>query len=485
MKVWLILPFALALSAQTPPGGDKEVPISKVERKNRAPVSKDVLKVKLPKPVEAKLDNGASVLILEDHRLPSISIEALIRGAGGLGEPAELPGLASTTATMLREGTTTRSSRQIAEQIDGLGAQISAGAGFGSTEANVRASGLSDNFDQWLALFADVLLHPTFDDGELNRLKQRQMANLRQQRTSPSFLANERFSRAVYGDFPASRVSATPASIAAMKTELLAKWHKERYVPQNAIIAVSGDVKAAALVAKLNKAFAEWKATDFHETVPPSPAPAAEKKIYLVDRPDSVQTSLVMGNLAIDRRSPDYFAVSVMNRVLGGGPTGRLFLKLREEKGYTYGAYSSVSAGEFTGPWRATSDVRTPVTDGAMTEFLGEFKRIREEKVPDAELDEARRSLVAAFALSLEHPSQVLQYAITRKIYGLPDDYWDTYPARIAAVTADDVARVAKKYVSLDNLQVVAVGDVSKIRSVMEKYGPVTVYDAEGKVVAQ
>jgi predicted Zn-dependent peptidase len=269
-----------------------------------------------------------------------------------------------------------------------------------------------------------------------------------------------------------------------MTPEMLAKWHRERYVPQNAILAIAGDVRASALIPKLKTWLAGWQKTDLKVSPPPRPAPASAKKIYLVDRPGSVQTTIAMGNIAIDRRDPDYIPLVVMNRVIGGGPAARLFLNLREEKGYTYGVYSNFTAVKYPGPWRAGGDMRTEVTDGAMTEFLKEIRRIREENVPPAELDESKRSVVASFALSLESPEQLLSYAITRKIYDLPDDYWDTYPAKIMAVTAADVQRIAQKYLDPERLQIVAVGDAAKIKSVLEKYGPVEVYDMEGNPAA-
>jgi predicted Zn-dependent peptidase len=174
----------------------------------------------------------------------------------------------------------------------------------------------------------------------------------------------------------------------------------------------------------------------------------------------------------------------VMNRIVGDGPAARLFLNLREEKGYTYGVYSNFTALKYPGPWRAGGDVRTEVTDGAMTEFFNEIRRIREEKVPAAELDDAKRSVVAGFALSLEQPTELLNYAITRKLYDFPADYWDTYPAKIMAVTPEEVQRVARTYISPVNIQIVAVGDASKIKPVLEKYGPVEVFVTEGKPVA-
>ncbi len=172
-----------------------------------------------------------------------------------------------------------------------------------------------------------------------------------------------------------------------------------------------------------------------------------------------------------------------MNRVVGGGGAARLFINLREEKGYTYGAYSSFAPLKYPSPWTASSDVRSEVTEGAMTEFMKEINRIRDEKVPDAELSDSKRSLVANFALSLENPSQLLFYAMVRELYNFPEDYWDTYPAKIAAVSADEVQRVAQKYIKPDAIQIIAVGDAMRIKAVMEKFGPVEMYDTEGKLV--
>jgi predicted Zn-dependent peptidase len=174
----------------------------------------------------------------------------------------------------------------------------------------------------------------------------------------------------------------------------------------------------------------------------------------------------------------------VMNDVIGGGASARLFLNLREEKGYTYGVYSDFSALRYPGPWRAGGNMRTDVTDGALVEFFNEIRRIRDESVPSKELEESKRSIVAGFALSLEQPSRVLNFAITRKLYGLPADYWDTYSSKIAAVTADDVQRVARKYLNPDALQLVAVGDATKIKTILEKYGAVDVYDTTGASVS-
>jgi predicted Zn-dependent peptidase len=472
------------VAAQQPAGAAQEskaVSRSHVERKNRAPVSKEVLQVKLPKPFEATLDNGLTVLVLEDHRFPVVNVSLQINGAGPIFDPADRPGLALITAQMLREGTKTRTSRQIAEEVDRLGATLGASTGFGSTAATLNASGLSDNFDQWFALASDVLLNPSFPADELAKLKARTKTALVQQRTQPFFLAEERFRQAVYGKHPASVYSTNEQALDSITPEMLAAWHRERYAPQNSILGVAGDVKASELMSKLKQWLAGWKRTDYAVALPPNPVPATAAKIYLIDRPGSVQSTITMGNIAIDRRSPDYIPLDVMNTIVGGGASARLFLNLREEKGYTYGVYSNFTALKYPGPWYAGGDVRTEVTEGAMTEFLKELNRIRDEKVAATELEEQKRSIVASFALSLESPAQLLSYAITRKLYDLPADYWDTYPARVMAVTAEDVQRVARQYVNPQTQQVVVVGDAGKLRPVLEKFGSVEVYDADGK----
>src|SRR4029453_851268 len=217
----------------------------------------------------------------------------------------------------------------------------------------------------------------------------------------------------------------------------------------NALFAIVGDVKPDEVVAKLEKTFGAWQKGEVPATTVPQAGETPAAKIYLIDRPGSVQTNLLLGTLSIQRTDPDYYALELMNRVFGGGPTGRLFLNLREDKSYTYGAYSNLSADKYRGTLEASTQVRTEVTDGAMKELTSELKRIRDEKVPAAELDNAKRSLIGGFALQLESPQSLLQNIVTQKLYGLPADYWDTYPQRITAVTADEVQRVAQQYLDL------------------------------------
>jgi zinc protease len=473
-----LAPISFAQVPQDP--GSKVIPLSKVERKNKAPVSNEILRVKIPKPTEVKLPNGLTVMVLEDHRLPLVTARLTILGAGALNDPADVPGLADITATMLKEGTKTRSSKQIAEQTEELGASIGAQAPWGSETATFTASGLSDNASQWIALASDILLNPSFPEGELNKLKQRMRIQLKQQRSTASFLAQERFDRAVYGKHPAAITSPTPEALDKITPAMLADWHAKRYLPENAILGVAGDITPAE-VTRMFSALPGWKAGPDKAGLPTATKPASGRGIFLVDRPGSVQTEVEIGNIAISRVDSDYIPMVVMDRIVGGGASARLFMNLREVHGYTYGAYSMLVARRYAGPWIAQGSMRTDATGGAMTEFMNEINRIRDQAVPEKELEETKRSIVAGFALTLEHPSELLDYAIALKVYNLPADYWDTYPAKIMAITAEQVQRVARKYIVPDDLQIVAVGDATKLKPVLDKYGTVQVFDTDGQ----
>jgi predicted Zn-dependent peptidase len=450
--------------------------------KNKAPVNKDILKVQLPKAQEATLKNGLKVVLLESHKIPTFTMQMVVL-SGGLSDPADYHGLASSTATLIREGTTKRSSKDIAEQIDAIGASLFSGSGLSSMTSTVTVSGLVENLDQVLDIFADVVRNPSFPQDEINKYKTRTLTNLQVQRSSPQFLAQEQFSKAIYGDHPAGLISTPADSIKKLTTKDLATFHYTYYRPNNAMLTVVGDVTMKSILPALEKAFGDWQKADVPPTtIPPAPAQSAAK-IFLIDRPGSVQTVLQLGTLGIERTSPDYFAVLIADRILGGGPSGRLFLNLREDKGYTYGAYSNFGGSKFRGTWGASSEVRTDVTEGAMKEFMYELNRLRDEPVTADELENAKRAIVGSFALSLESPPSLLGNIVTQKLYNLPADYWDTYPQKVAAITAADVQRVAQKYIDKGHLQVVAVGDASKAKDVLARYGTVQVYDADGKLI--
>jgi zinc protease len=452
--------------------------------KGRAPVSTEILKLKLPRAAEADLPNGLHVIVLEDRRVPQVTFQLLIPGAGGYYDPADMSGVASVTAAMMREGTTSRSTLQIAEQLESLASTVTVGTGTASVDATVSGSSLTEHFDATFGIAADVLLNPTFPDAELTRYKERTRAGLLQQRTIAGFLANEMFSRVVYGTHPASRISITAPVLDKLTRTMLVDFHRDRYVPDNAVLAVAGDISMDEVRKVADAKVAGWKKRGTPAPIVEDPPAIGPGKIYFVARPNSVQTNFIVGTQGINRTAPDYDIVQVMNQVLGGGPTGRLFIVLREEKGYTYGAYSGLSAPRFRGNWSANTEVRTDVTEAAFRDLMIQIARMRDESVPDKEFQDKKRGMVASFALSLESPQAVLSNHITRWLYKLPADYWDRYPERIAAVTQAQVQEAAKKYLAQNRLQIVAVGD-PKIGETMKQFGTVETYDTEGKIVGK
>jgi len=459
---------------------EKSTPMSKIERLNRAPVNKEILRVQLPRPAIVKLPNGLTVILIEDHKLPTVAFTMWIR-PGQLGDPGDLPGLASFTAGMLREGTERRTSAQIAAQMDSLGASLNANSAFGASYTAISASGLIGDVKQILYLMGDIVLHPSFAADELAQYKHREEAALEQRLSNPGFLAQQAMRRVLYGEEPLSVASPTRESIEKVTAADLKKFHDQHYRPGNALLGVTGDFRTEDMRALVVMNFAAWTGAAEPPLAPPKTVTSQSAKITLVDRPTSVQTYILAANRAIQRTDPDYYALEVMNQILGGGPQSRLFLDLREEHSYTYGAYSRFSAEVYPGDWLANAAVRTPVTDGSMERFNYEFKRINDEPVPQNELDDARRAIVAGFALSLERPAELLDNVLQAQHFGLPADYWDKYPDRIAAVDATQVQAAAKKYVDLGHMQWVCVGDRKQIGDALAKYGSVTVVNAEGK----
>jgi zinc protease len=480
LAVISIATFAVAASAQETAGQNPTSTKGAVV-KGKAPVNKQVLQVKLPAAQEATLKNGLHVVLLEsNHRLPLFSMQLVIN-SGGFSDPADMRGLASMTAGLMREGTAKHNSREISEALDTIGASFAANSGVSSFTTDVTASGLTENLDQILDLYSEILLTPKYPAEEVQRYKDRTVAGMRQTRANPTFLAQERLLQAIYQSHPASLNIAPADAIRKITVADLMKFHDENYVPNNATLYIAGDVTLKEMLPKLEKLFGDWKpGTVKQPAMVPMPA-QAETKIHLINRPGSVQTVFQIGSLSIDRTSPDYVAVQVMNRILGVGPPSRLFLNIREDKGYTYSVGSNVTAGRYPGLFVASSPVRTEVTEGTIREFMNEFKRIRDEKVTAVELENAKRAIIGQFALQLENPTGRLNNIITQKTYGFPANYWDTYPQKVNAVTAEDVQRVARKYVDVNHMQIVAVGDASKTRDVLAKFGSVQEYDGDGK----
>jgi hypothetical protein len=315
------------VAQQAPPATTTQA----VVLKGKAPVSNEVLKVKLPRPAEGELSNGAHLMVLEDHRAPQVTFSITMPGGGGYFDPADTIGLASATAALMREGTTSRTSAQMSEQLETMAATVNAGAGLTSIDATLSGSSLTENFEATLAIAADVLLHPTFAEDEIARYKQRTKTSLLQQRSSPNFLGSELLQRLVYGNHPASRISPTAEGVDRMTRDAMVQWHKTRYVPDRALIAMSGDITLAAAKRALETALVDWKKTSSPAVTIAEPPAMGPGRVSFISRPGSVQTTLMVGTQAISRVDPEYDAFQVMNKVLGGGPRAALHAPARRE----------------------------------------------------------------------------------------------------------------------------------------------------------
>ena len=503
----LVLPLAtLAVSgawAQETPGVTAPESTRGAVIKGKAPVAKKLLRVTFPKPKPYTLPNGLRILVLEDHRTPMIRYNLILK-AGTLFE--EKPGTSNMAASMLDQGTEHRSADQLSEELDAKGLQFSGATGLET--ASLSISGLSEFAEESADILADLLLHPVYPQDRLNRPQRGGFGGFRGGRRGPggpgggpATVVNRLF----YGDTPYGR-SATPARGAGgpgapadpdpsgttsansqrPTHDDLAAFHEKFYRPNGAILAVTGDVKASDVVKTWTAKLAEWKPGTGEPVLPKAEFHAPEKtRIYVVDRPAAQQTQLQFANLAISRTDPDYVALQVANNILGGGASGRLFQNLREDKGFTYGAYSTVTTPRWTGLWNATASVRTPVTEPAVREFLREFQRIQDEPVTASELVRAKRAIIGSWARTLESADGILQRELELVQNGLPESYWDTYPTRVEAVTAADVRRVAQKYLGKGRIQLVAVGVRKEIEEPLKKLAPVEVVDSNGRPVKE
>lgn len=440
-----------------------------------APVAFDI-----PQPFETELENNLRIVIFEDSRLPIVSFRLAFQ-SGNINEPIDSNGLNSAMTSMLTEGTKSYTSRRLAEEIERLGAHISANSSQDNTI--IAASALSLYTSDILRLMSEIVLYPTFPESELNLYKQNTIENLKFQRSQPGFLADEQMSRVVYGSHPYSITSPTQEDIEKLSRDKLAQFHAQKFVPNNAILIVVGDVKREDILEEISKTFGDWKQGSVEETKFDVP-PAREKvTATIVDRSGSAQSNIVLANLAIERGHPDFFAVLVMNQILGSGGSSRLFMNLREEKGYTYGAYSSFDMRRQAGAFEATAEVRTAVTGDSLKEFFFELNRIRDEKVSEEELKDAKNFLTGVFPIRAETQEGLTNLIVSQKLYDLPADYLQTYREKIAEVTIEDVNRVAKNYITPEKIAIVIVGDAEEILPQVQPYSTnIEIFDTEGKM---
>ena len=423
--------------------------------------------IKLPTAYETILPNGLAVIVVEDSRLPLISYRLALR-TGDAHDPAELPGLMDMLTGLLTEGTESRTSREIADEVARLGATLQAGAN--SDHTTVAASSLTIFGDNVLELLADIALRPVFPASEVELTKQNTKESLKQQRAQPSFLAGEMVARVMFGEHPYHVTSPSPESVDATTREQLVEFHRSMFIPNNAVLFVVGDVQQNSVLQQVETLFGGWQPGNVAGDDFPAPPVRTSRAAYIVDRPGSAQANIVISNAGITRTSADYFPLLLMHTVLGANASSRLFMNLREDKGYTYGAYSSLDARRTAGTFRATAEVRTPVTGESLKEFFYELNRIRNEPVSEKEIADAKSYLTGVFPLRLETQEGLVDQLLQIKMFGLPENYLEIYRSHIQAVTISEVQEVAKKYVKPDEAAIVIVGDGAQLLEQIRPY---------------
>jgi len=422
----------------------------------RPPRALEARPVKFPPYQIRKLPNGLQVVLVSHHEQPSVSVRMIVR-AGAAQDPKGKMGLAMLTATLLDQGAAARTAEQIADSIDFVGGILGTGAGTDLTYINTVV--LKDSLPLALQLMADVVRRPTFAPQEIDRQRQQALSGLKVSAEDPGAVANRVMDRLIYGFHPYGLPGGgTAESLASITRPDIVEFHRQYYSPNNALIAVVGDVSADEAMAGLTTAFGEWSAGAVPVFVPIEP-PQPTKRVIVIDRPDAVQTEIRFGQLGIARRHADYLVMDQVVKILGGEGANRLQQVLRSQRGLTYGASADLNTYKTTGGIVAETDTRTDATAEALRLTIDEFYKLQRERVYEGELEGAQAYLAGHFPLTIETPDAIATQVLNQLFYELPLEELETYPERVRSVSPDDVQRVARNYLRPDRLAVVLVGN--------------------------
>jgi zinc protease len=441
----LFLPRTLAAQAPEWPSEPPPRPLSARE-------------VKFPPYATRTLANGLRVIAVSHHEQPTLSLRLLVR-AGSAQDPPKKPGVAALLAAVLDQGTKTRSAEQVATAIDSIGGAL--GSSSGSDLTFLTAVVMKDSFAAALDLVSDIARNPAIAQEEIDRQRQQMLSGLKVSYEDPEYLAGVVFDRLVYGFHPYGRPAAgTPESIASITREDLAAFHKTWFGANNAILAIVGDITADEAFAGAERVFGSWgpsESTAGQSIDPPPPT----RRVVIIDRPDAVQTEIRVGNAGLPRKHPDYLALDLAVKILGGEGGNRLHRVLRSERGLTYGASADINAFKDAGDIVAETDTRSETTGEALRLLVDEFWRLQRQRVHPRELADAQAYLTGSFPLTIETPSAIALQILNAVVYGLDLSELETYRERVNAITVDDIQRVARQYLLPDRLSIVLVGDAS------------------------
>ena len=426
------------------------------------------------------LPNGLKVFVIEDDRKPTVTFRLVIR-SGSIFDGAK-SGTADFVAELLNRGTAKRDAAAFAVETDSIGMSLESDAGPDSI--SISAAGLTKYTGKILDLLTDAVFHAAFPAEQFAKLQRQTLSALEEEKQQPAKLAAKLTGKVIYGEHPYGAYL-TPAAVQAITRDDLAAFHREHFVPNNATLAIVGDVKTADILAEIKRAFGDWKKGDPKKIKMAAPPALRGVTIHLLDRPGSVQSNIVIARPGPARANPDTPELNVLNATLGGGFSGRLFQNLREKHGWTYGSSSAFSMLKHGGTFQAHTETRNEVTAPAIVETLKEMARLSDETAPDAEIALQRQYNVGNYLLSLESSARTAQRVQDIDLYGLPADFYKTYARRMSATTPAQVQALAKKYLGVDDLAIIVVGEARDVQPELEKIGKVTVYDQDLKPLAR
>lgn len=436
--------------------------------------------------IERTLPNGLRVIVTRQAVVPKVSVTLTIL-SGLASDPPNLPGLATMTGDAIQEGTKTRSSRDIRRQAFGMGGSLSAAASQDYT--SITARGLADFATGLIDLLADVAANPTFPEQEVAILKQQHLQALEQQQASPQFVANREFRSHLFGTHPYARVSETAEALQTINREKLAAFHHDHYSPKNAFLLVVGAVDPDQIFAAAAKSFGGWNAAGGTGAAagPTAPAPPSlqGRHIYFVQRPNSVQSSISIGNFGVKRNDPHWYEMTLANTIFGGAFNSRIVRNIREDKGYTYSPGSAFQAFQLAGFYKFNADVRNEVTGPTIAEVFKEIDKFRSEGTNGPELNGAKQYLRGVFAFQTSSQAGLAALLNSVYVFGLPKDYPETFRARIAALTPEQVKAGANALFGSADSVVVVVGDWPKVKQQLTDFKNITFLDLSGKQISE
>ena len=433
-----------------------------------------------PKRTVRTLSNGMQVVLAESRAFPKISAQLFFRSGNAVVAHSN-PGIAGMTATVVRTGTASRTSRQIEEDLRRMGADL--GSHAGADTSAISVSGLAEFSRQLLELMADLAQNASFPEDEFERERRQRFEELRIERTTPGFLANERFRRVLFGEHPYAIIAPSEEHVASYRREHLADYYRKHYVPSGSLLAIVGDFAADAMLDEVEKIFGSWKAPAADAVAFPAPPRHSGRKVHVVHLPGTVQTQIVLGNLGITRRDPDWYRAVLANSIYGGAFHSRLVLNIREQKGYTYSPGSGNNALREYGYFTVHAAVRNDVVAATLAEIFYEMDRMRSLPVTTEELESARNYLSGVFSLGVATQDGVLGQLSNVYLERLAENYLETYRARIHELTASDILAAARRHFDSKNSEIVVVGDRDQVFEQAALFGDVTEYTAQGQEV--